>query len=619
MGAVYEEFERELAVWHRRYADRPREEMIHLFLLALEREELVSVGYREAAIVQRLEAMPLSADVRDLIRHALLWVWKDEEMHAVYMRGILLKLGSRRLQLQALLRQIAGAVGGWSASVTQHARWGEAPLSRALATTLTRLGTIMGKVPQDVREHLRYGPFRNFCRFNIDAEDTAELCWQRLVTLTRQLPDLPPALCLDFGHIRNDEKRHGQVFRILADALDEQDRLVGTATAESVAQRIAEVGSYFLSNRERAERGGDHPLGRGGGVWVVQGQTGDQKLPLLRQLLENAGLAGAIKEQAATLGKPLSAMRIAIKPTFMLGYHRRDRSHISDPDALKALARFLRELGCGDVAVVEAPNIYDQFYQHRSVTEVAAYFGFASPDYRLVDLAQDQVPHVYGRGLAQYTIGRTWGEADFRISFGKMRSHAVEMVHLTLGNVEWLGARCDEFLFAERQAHRETAVMMLLDEFPPHFAILDGYDAAADGLMGVMGCPQPPSPRRFYAGGDALALDLVAGRHLGLARPNQSRILHSACHWFGDPSERTQVIGTNTPVRGWRSPYHSELSTLLSFFAYPVYEFGSGRGLLFVPEMDAEAFPPLEPPTSWVRFVRRLLQSLLGLRHRGRA
>ena len=34
-------------------------------------------------------------------------------------------------------------------------------------------------------------------------------------------------------------------------------------------------------------------------------------------------------------------------------------------------------------------------------------------------------------------------------------------------------------------------------------------------------------------------------------------------------------------------------TTLLSLIAYPVYEFGSGRGALFVPEMDMEAFPPL--------------------------
>lgn len=615
MGAVYDEFVRELAYWQRRYSNQPRKEMIQLFLLALEREELVSIGYRESAIVRRLQTMPLSDEARDLIRHALLWLWKDEEMHAIYMRGILLKMGSFRLRAQAFTRQMAGAVGGWSASVRQHARWSEAPLSRALATGLTRLGSLMGKVPRDVREHLRYGPFRNFCLFNIDAEDTAELCWNRLVDLVPQVPDLPATFLEDFRHIAADERRHGRIFRILADALDDEDRLVPGETVASLVEKIGQVSGYFLPTMQRVASGMDHPLGQGGAIRVVQGRAADDKLTLFRQLLVDAGLAEQITERARKLGKPLSELRIAIKPAFMLGYHRKDVSHITDPALLDELARFLRGLGCVDVAVVESMNIYEKFYGRRDVKNVAGYFGFSSPHYRLVDLTQEQVPHRYGRGLAQYTIGQTWRDADFRISFAKMRSHAVEMVHLTIGNVEWLGARCDEFLFAERQAHRDTAVMMLLDDFPPHFALLDGYDAAADGLMGVMGCPRPPSPRRFYAGADALAVDLVAGRHLGLANPRQSRVLQAACHWFGDPSARTQVIGADTPVRGWRSPYHTEFTTLLSFFAYPVYQFGSGRGSLFVPEMDEQAFPPAHPASRWVRSARRCLQMLLGLHH----
>ena len=78
----------------------------------------------------------------------------------------------------------------------------EAPLSRALANSLTRLGSLMGKVPRDVREHLRYGPFRNFCRFNVDAEDTAELCWQRLIDLT-PMRRFSPAFIAAFSSLEN--------------------------------------------------------------------------------------------------------------------------------------------------------------------------------------------------------------------------------------------------------------------------------------------------------------------------------------------------------------------------------------------------------------------------------
>ena len=70
------------------------------------------------------------------------------------------------------------------------------------------------------------------------------------------------------------------------------------------------------------------------------------------------------------------------------------------------------------------------------------------------------------------------------------------------------------------------------------------------------------------------------------------------------------------PVRGWRGPYANELWALLSFFAYPAYQHGSGRGALFVSEMDEAAFPPLHRPGLGLRVARRFIQTLLGLRHK---
>src|SRR6185503_7387835 len=118
---------------------------------SLEREQIVAVAYHEEVLGRRLLAMPLADDVRALIRRALQWAWKDEQMHAIYVRGALLKLGSPALKLQTLLQQIAGGVGGWAASVRQHVRWSEAPLSRAAATGLTWAGMLIGRVPSEVR------------------------------------------------------------------------------------------------------------------------------------------------------------------------------------------------------------------------------------------------------------------------------------------------------------------------------------------------------------------------------------------------------------------------------------------------------------------------------------
>jgi hypothetical protein len=212
-------------------------------------------------------------------------------------------------------------------------------------------------------------------------------------------------------------------------------------------------------------------------------------------------------------------------------------------------------------------------------------------------------------------VGRTWQEADFRIVFGKMRSHPVETVYLTLGTLEGLGARCEEYIFAERQAHRETALMMLLSDVSPHFALLDAFAHVPDGLCGMMGCPQPRAPLRLYAGADALSVDFVAARHMGVGDPKTSQLLRTGCHWFAEPPAPIPVIGHDVPLPRWRGPYQNEVSTLLSFLAYPVYEHTSGRGALFVPEMDEEAFPPLGRVGTLLRTGRRGIQALVGLRH----
>jgi uncharacterized protein (DUF362 family) len=613
VGVVYDQFAQELKGWQRKYAGRPRDELIGLCLMALEREELVTVGYRDDLMNRRLAEMPLSEPVRELIRQALIWAWRDEEMHTVYIRGALLKVGNPLLRWKTFGQQLAGLVGGWAGSVRQHVPWSSAPFSYAIATGVTWLGTLTGKVPDDVRQHLNYGPFRDFCIFNVDAEKTASLCYQRMIALAQETPELGRELEKDFVRVQNDEDRHARIFEIIAGALDEQNRLVPQESVEMLIAKITDVGEYFLPRALRQKSVSQNKIGSGGRVWAFQGEHAEEKLNVFRRLLEQSELAERLRRRTVEVEKSAAELRIVVKPTFMLGYHSKDCSIITDPDLLHELGKFLRERGYGNAVLVESANIYDRFFQSRGVRDVAAYFGMEACGMPIASASDDQVAYTYMRGMAQSTISQTWKEADFRISFGKMRSHPIEMAYLTIGNLEWMGGRCDEFLFVERQAHRETALMMLLDAFPPDFALLDAYDQAADGLIGIMGCTHPKSPKRVYASEDALALDLVAARHMGVRNPHRTNILRAACHWFADPSMRIEIIGTDESLRDWKGPYDTEFSTLLSAVAYPVYVFGSGRGSLFVPEMDESAFPPLEPASFTRALLRKGLRNMLGL------
>ena len=135
-GQIYGESARQLARWRDRYRGRPDRERRRLWLLALEREQVVSIAYRESAIADRIARMPLAEDVRDLIRHAMVWVWKDEEMHTAYIRGVVLHRGDPALQAVAYGEQVVGAVSGWAAAVGQHTQFRDAPMSVALASVL---------------------------------------------------------------------------------------------------------------------------------------------------------------------------------------------------------------------------------------------------------------------------------------------------------------------------------------------------------------------------------------------------------------------------------------------------------------------------------------------------
>jgi len=254
VSAIYQEFERHLAGWQTRYAGRPDREMLRLCLLALEREENVAVAYSDAIVRRRLSAMALPDDVCEVIRRALVWVWQDEDMHAIYVRDALLSLGSPVVRVRTLWQQTAGAVGGWTVAVRQHRRWRDAPLARAVATLLTVVGAATGRVPRTVRRHIDYCSFRDFCRYNVHTEGTAWLCWRRLTELASQVPALARGHVDDFQRIADDEDRHRWIFAILADAVTDDNRVAPGVTAASLGARI-EALSEVARRRARLEGG----------------------------------------------------------------------------------------------------------------------------------------------------------------------------------------------------------------------------------------------------------------------------------------------------------------------------------------------------------------------------
>lgn len=592
------------------------EQIRSIHLLGLEREQIVAVAYREDAIRARLEALPIDDEARDVIRRALLWIWKEEQMHATFVRGVLLRTGGLFLRLRAFAQQAAGAIAGWSSSVLHHVRWRDAPLSRFWAHVFTLAGWAAGKVPRGVTRSLRHLTFREYCTFSVSAEATAAMCWHRVAALIGETE--ARAIAPLYRRMASDEDHHGAIFRLLLEALDERGRLADGWDAARLRAALARIGPFYVAREHRAA---PHPLGAGGAVHVVCDHPRCDHAPraedperALEVLLSELDLRAILEERARESGKELAALRVAIKPTFMRSYHRGDRTPATGPGLVRALARALRAHGCADVAVLESAQIYDWFYEHRDVGSVARYVGLEDPALRVVDVEADLAPHRFARGMTDEQVSATWRDADLRISFGKLSTHPVDRVYGGVSQLEALLPRSDENVFVDRRIHRGPATMALLGELPPHLALVDAHDDVADGIGGVIACERPRAPRRLYGGRDAVAVDVVLARHLGEEDPTVVPHLDAAMHWFDDPRPRTEVRGCDRPLADFRGAYHDELSATLGLLATPMYLLASGRGALFLPEMDEDAFPPKARASPPMRLAQRMVRWLLATR-----
>jgi hypothetical protein len=616
-AALLDDVRQLLDRWRTEFAGRPELERRRLVLLSLEREQVVAVAYREEAVVGRVAALDVDEDARAVIRQTLVWIWKDEQLHAEYVRGWLLRSPGIAARVVVYGRQLQGALSGWTSATSNHRDPRTAPFRAGAAGLLVALGAATGQVPPVLRRELRYQTFRHYCRLNAALEASAELGYERLAELCDDPEDRAT-----FERIRNDETRHGKAFRALANALTDDDRLSGPGGAD-LAARLAAISVWFVPARFRPASGpgaeprsranvtvpvpGRLPPGFGSRrpVVVRHGTGGAAKAAVLEECLDRAGLG----EMAARAG--VAAVRVA----FMLGYDRQDRSNVTSPDMVELLALYLRRHGVADVAVLEAPTVYGNNYAHRSVAEVASYFGFTSPSYRVVDISQDMRPFTYERGFVEHAISATWHDADLRVVMPKLRTAPTDFAHLSLCTLEGMTGRIDATVYAGRQVDYRSATMMLLDVAPPDFSVIDGWEPVADGPFGVMACHRPALVRHVYSGADALSVDEVVLADMGIAEPRRSPVLRRVYQWSGLAPADVVVDGKRPDLHAeLRGPHASRAWRALGALSGLVYEYLSDGGKIFVPAIDEVSFPPLTPIGPIVRALQWATQRAFGLR-----
>jgi len=293
-----------------------------------------------------------------------------------------------------------------------------------------------------------------------------------------------------------------------------------------------------------------HPMWSGDGPQTVAVVRDPDKFRALDRVIEDTGFFDLLERRRAASGKSVEDCLVAIKPNFMFMYSTVDRSTYTDPALVERLIDRLRERGYRNLAIVEAQSAYGNYFEGREVPRVAEIVGYR-PDgrYRIADLTTEMVPHHYRGTLGDHFVGRTWRDADIRISFAKNKTHTWAWYTLCIKNI--YGALPMQDKIREYHYRREIyapTIDSLLD-FPVHFGFVDAH-LSADGPFGIFADRDPNPTETVLGGASIVAVDWVGARKMGLD-PMVSRYMQLAVQAFGLPE--VIVRGDDSPYAGWRN------------------------------------------------------------------
>ncbi|MCL6622786.1 MAG: DUF362 domain-containing protein [Syntrophobacterales bacterium] len=331
------------------------------------------------------------------------------------------------------------------------------------------------------------------------------------------------------------------------------------------------------------------------------------KFKALETALKESGFWDVLAAACQASGKAPADFALVIKPNFMFAYNKSDRSTFTDPELVHHLVRQLKGRGWVNLTVAEAQSTYGEYFDKRSVREVAQYLGYVtdgSAGYRLVDLTLDEWEERYlGPHLGLHPVPRTWRDADFRISFAKNKTHAYAYYSLTLKNIYGALPLADKFSAYHTGRDIYHTTMEYLRAFPVHFGIIDAH-LSADGPFGVFADPEPNRTETVIAGPDLVAVDWVGASKMGL-NPKISRYMELAVQAFGKPEIR--LVGDPNLYRPWLNV--PAVMTILTHFGLDANDYFGNLLYMAGAYMDESHFTH-KSRSAFMQAARRALRPL---------
>lgn len=344
----------------------------------------------------------------------------------------------------------------------------------------------------------------------------------------------------------------------------------------------------------------------GSGMTKVACFNDENKFNALDQVLKVTDFYDIVERKREISGKEKKDFLIAVKPNFMMTYNKIDVSTYTDPELVEHLLNELHKKGYTKLALVESRNTYGLYFQKRKVKEVAKYVGYQGKNYGIHDLTDESEKFYYGGPLGCHFVGKTWHDADFRISFAKNKTHSFCYYTLTLKNIYGTLPLENKLLEYHKKKEFDWPTIETLKHFPVHYGIIDAF-ISADGPMGVISDVKPNETKTLIGGEKIVAVDWVGAEKMGL-NPLKSRFMKIAVREFGSPEGKIELMGDNTPYHPWKNVHPLLVDILALAEEWWTLSHSFMSAFIF-----AEDYFPRKPTSIVFRFFHLLILPILSL------
>ncbi len=274
---------------------------------------------------------------------------------------------------------------------------------------------------------------------------------------------------------------------------------------------------------------------------------GTDKLKSFDEVLKISNFDDTLNQAFEKSGKSKSDFKIIIKPNMMVFVDPKAfKALVTDKELVEHLVDRILKLGFTDLAVCEAQNDVGTMFKGHNVERIAGLIGYKpNGRYKIVNLSEESLTfkYIYKKDgeMKKWKdkVGKSWKEADFRITIPKCKTHEHDWMTLGVKNVYGCFPPAGKVwrYHIKKEVWDVTARSFL--NFPVHFSIVDAW-VGSDGFQGYK-INHPQDLKMFFGGIDPVAVDMEVFKRAGLD-PLKSFFLEKAVEQLNDGKYPEYVV-----------------------------------------------------------------------------